>query len=73
MADPGRWSRYTLVNHGGKIMFFRNNPTSVTEKAAKEPEKPVLEPKKAEKVHEVEERPFIPHRDAQKPAQKDKK
>jgi hypothetical protein len=39
-------------------MFFKNNPTSVTEKAPKEPEKPVLEPKKAEKpretVHEVE-------------------
>jgi hypothetical protein len=38
-------------------MFFRNNPTSVTEKAPKEAEKPVPEAKKPEKPAEK------PHRD----------
>jgi hypothetical protein len=73
MVVIGPLSRSTLVEYGGKVMFFRNNPTSVTEKAPKEPEKPVPEAKKVEKVHEIEERPFIPHRDAQKPTQKDRK
>jgi hypothetical protein len=64
MVVIGPLNRSTLVNYGGKVMFFRNNPTSVTEKAPKTAEKPETEAEKPEKrretVHEVEKHP---HRD----------
>jgi hypothetical protein len=57
MVAPGLLNRSTQVNYGGKVMFFRNNPTSVTEKA---PEKPIPAPKEAEKHEKPAEKP---HRD----------